>query len=304
MDRALVSVVITTYKRHFEDIRPSIRSAIAQTYDRIEVIVVDDNGKGSEYQAEIERGLKSADECRDVVYLPNGRNSGAQVSRNAGILKSRGDFIAFLDDDDIWMGDKIEKQMHLMDTTDAGLVFSKGWLVSVSDDGTENSREPYNMSSCFVERLGFSDLSYGDYIGTTTQVLVRRSVFANVGLFDMDQPARQDYEMWIRISQKYDCIGVPEYLFLHYHHQGEQISKNPRKSNTGYKRIIRRYRKKSSLTARTHFCMLIAKGSFKSKDIIPAFGYLFLTAWYGIIAFVFDHAEAKKRMGIHKTRNQ
>jgi len=302
MDQALVSVVITTYKRHFDDIMPSIRSAIEQTYGCIEVILVDDNGKGSEYQAEIENGLKSAGGCRDVVYIPNDRNSGAQVSRNAGILKSRGEFVAFLDDDDIWLDDKIEKQMQVMETTDAGLVFSKGWLVSVTD-GSEN-RKPYNMSSCFVERLDFSDLSYGDYIGTTTQVLVRKSVFANVGLFDIDQPARQDYEMWIRISEKYGCVGVPEYLFLHYHHQGEQISKNPRKSNTGYKRIFRKYRKKSSATAKSHLCMLIAKGCFKSKDVIPGIGYLFLTAWYGVIAFVFDHGEAKKRMGIHKTRKQ
>ena len=302
MDQALVSVVITTYKRHFDDIMSSIRSVLGQNYGCIEVILVDDNGRGSEYQTEIENGLKSSEECRDVVYIPNDRNSGAQVSRNAGILKSRGEFVAFLDDDDIWLDDKIEKQMKVMDTTDAGLVFSKGWLVSVT--GSSEDRKPYNMSSCFVEKLDFSDLSYGDYIGTTTQVLVRRSVFANVGLFDIDQPARQDYEMWIRISEKYTCIGVPEYLFLHYHHQGEQISKNPRKSNIGYKRIYRKYRKKSSATAKFHLCMLIAKGCFKSRDIFPGLGYLFLTAWYGVVAFVFDHAEAKKRMGIHKTRNQ
>ncbi len=302
MDQALVSVVITTYRRHFDDIMPSIRSVLGQTYGCIEVILVDDNGRGSEYQTEIENGLKSSDECRDVVYIPNDRNSGAQVSRNAGILKSRGEFVAFLDDDDIWLDDKIEKQMQVMDTTDAGLVFSKGWLVSVT--GSSEDRKPYNMSSCFVGKLDFSDLSYGDYIGTTTQVLVRRSVFANVGLFDIDQPARQDYEMWIRISEKYTCIGVPEYLFLHYHHQGEQISKNPRKSNIGYKRIYRKYRKKSSATAKFHLCMLIAKGCFKSRDIFPGLGYLVLTAWYGVVAFVFDHAEAKKRMGIHKTRNQ
>ena len=302
MNKALVSVVITTYKRHFDDIMPSLCSAIEQTYDRIEVILVDDNGNGSEYQTEIENGLKTIDECRDVVYIANDRNSGAQVSRNAGILKSRGEFVAFLDDDDIWMSDKIEKQMHVMDTTEAGLVFSKGWLVSVSD-GSEN-RKPYNMSSCFVEKLDFSDLSYGDYIGTTSQVLVRKSVFANVGLFDIDQPARQDYEMWIRISEKYECIGVPEYLFLHYHHQGEQISKNLRKSIIGCKRIFLKYRKKSSATAKSHLCLLVSKGCFKAKDSLSGLGYLFLAAWYGSLAIVFDHGEVKKRVGIHKTRKQ
>lgn len=98
MARELISAVITTYKRDFDLLWEAIDSVKQQTYPDVEIIIIDDNGIGTDYQINNENKLLKC----GVRYYANKRNSGAQFSRNQGILYARGEFIAFLDDDDLW----------------------------------------------------------------------------------------------------------------------------------------------------------------------------------------------------------
>ena len=102
----LVSVIITTYKRDIKYIKEAIDSVLNQTYRPIEVIVIDDNGKGTDYQKRTELLCL---QYKNIIYSPNESNMGAQVSRNNGIILSKGNFLAFLDDDDEFYPEKIEK---------------------------------------------------------------------------------------------------------------------------------------------------------------------------------------------------
>ena len=120
----LVSVIITTYGRAGNLIFEAINSVRNQTYKNIEIIVVDDNGFGTEIQKSNEKIFRSQN---DIRYIANKKNSGAQVSRNVGILASKGQYIACLDDDDIWMPEKIEKQVALMESVNLALVFCNGY---------------------------------------------------------------------------------------------------------------------------------------------------------------------------------
>ena len=109
---SLVSCIIPTYKRS-DTLGRAIDSVLSQTYYEIEVLVVDDNEKGSSESADVEKIVKSyADNRVKLVTQP--RHINGAEARNAGIRASKGDFIAFLDDDDEWLPEKIEKQMSFM----------------------------------------------------------------------------------------------------------------------------------------------------------------------------------------------
>lgn len=304
MEKPLVSVIITTYRREFGMVQKSIESVLKQTYPCMELIVVDDNGKEAD-RFGIEKGLKQYQEQKmPVYYMGNEANSGAQISRNRGILRSNGMYIAFLDDDDRWMQEKIEKQVKAMEESEAGLVYCKGYQVTEDDAGTSTSRKPYNMSSCFLAEVSFKDLLYGDYIGTTSQAMIRRDVFAVCGLFDPGQPARQDYEMWIRVSRFYRCVGVSEFLFDHVQHTQEQITKSGDKALEGLWRVYVKYRLFAGYTSRCHFRLLLAKQCFRNKKPGNGFCCGVAACWYLLLASLFERKELNRRKRIHRQRQK
>lgn len=231
----MVTVIITTYKRELELLLQAVKSVKQQTYSDIELIVVDDNGRGNEYQ---KRNQSVFENDGDVTYIVNETNSGAQYSRNVGILYAQGDFIAFLDDDDVWIPDKIEKQLVCFDDDQVGLVYCNGYFVQ---DNDFDHLTVYRQGSS-EGVVTFDNMLYDDCVGTTTQAIVRKKCFASVGIFDPDMPARQDYEMWIRISRCWQLKCVNEFLFYHRIHSGEQISKSNKKTIEGNCRILQKYR--------------------------------------------------------------
>ncbi len=124
---------------------------------------------------------------------------------------------------------------------DAGMCFTDGYLV---DHSTEPPLVKLIKNRHFRERVGYRDLLEQDWIGTTSQALIRREVFGKCGLFDVSMPARQDYEMWIRISKKYAMAGVRKGLYRYHKMDGiERISKNWANCIRGHSIIYRKYRK-------------------------------------------------------------
>lgn len=267
----LVSVVITTYKRETEIIRAAINSVRSQTYDNVEIIIIDDNGMDTFYQKENKKIFSSDN---GILYYANIENSGAQVSRNIGILKSKGEYIAFLDDDDIWLPEKLEKQMNLFVANDIAMVFSNGYIVV---DGVKILSNLYQVDPMMTDPT-YPMMLFYDYVGTTTQVIIRKDCFAKVGIFDVEMPARQDYEMWIRISQKFKIKGINEPLFVHNIHNGEQISKNSIKRLLGYLRIYKKYSKDYSKNpyAKVRILLKICMGYYQLNKFILVFKYLFI----------------------------
>ena len=231
-----VSGIITTYHREPSIVEKAINSMIKQTYPMYEIIVVDDNEDYSLFSV----GIKKLCKELNVIYIKQNGNQGACCARNLGISNCDGDFIGFLDDDDEWLPNKIEKQLEIFETDDAiGLVFCQGVIKHIE---TGQIEDYYNTAN-FISKVTFNDLLCGDRIGSTSQSLIRKECFCKVGGFWEKQPARQDYEMWIRISQHFLVYGTPDKLFVHNMHDGEQISKNTKKSYWGYKNIYEMYKK-------------------------------------------------------------
>lgn len=109
-----VSVIIPTYKRRPNYLSRAIESVESQTYQNIEIIVVDDNHPDSEYRREIREFMRQYEGSPNIVYIENPRNMGGSLARNNGIDRATGDYITFLDDDDEYLPKKVERQLEFM----------------------------------------------------------------------------------------------------------------------------------------------------------------------------------------------
>lgn len=265
----LVSVVITTYKRDISYVREALESVINQTYSNIEIFLIDDNGENSKYSKDL---AKLCQEYNNVFYRPNKKNSGAQISRNNGISYSNGKYVAFLDDDDIWRKDKIEKQVALFTEDSIGMVFCDGYSFP---DGDQSTLSVFREASIYNRPITFSMELFNDFIGSTSQAIIRRSVFDIVGNFDVDMPARQDYEMWLRISKKYKIVGSPEKLLYYRVHPGDRISTNWNKCINSYLLLLDKYKKEYDLNryAKAKLMLRLAKAYKRNKQVFKAFLY-------------------------------
>lgn len=231
-----VTAIITTYQRDVWYIERAIKSIINQTYKVKEIILVDDNKNNSFYCKELQC---LCERYEDVYYVKQNGNQGACAARNLGISYANGKYIAFLDDDDEWQKLKIEEQLAVItQNSKIGLVYCCGFL---ENEDTGERKIYYNFET-FKPIITFQDLLKYDYIGSTSQPLIRAECFEKVGGFDINQPARQDYEMWMRIAQKYEIRGVNKKLFIHYIHEGEQISKSKEKSYKGFVNIYKKFK--------------------------------------------------------------
>lgn len=232
----LVSVIIPTAHRSSAIILRAISSVLNQSYPVFEVILIDDNTEPS-LSSEIKASLKNTPRIR---YIKNVGNHGACSARNVGISCAKGELIAFLDDDDEWLPEKIECQVKAF-TQDVVLVYCNGWRV---DERCEPPLiMPYRQGKDFFPSISFESLLEKNHIGTTTQLLVRKSALEQIDGFDTRFLARQDYDLCLRLVKLGRAVGVDSYLFRHYLHNGEQISKSSKASLNGYLLIFKKYQK-------------------------------------------------------------
>lgn len=234
-----ITGIITTYNRTGEIVERAINSMLTQTHPVSEIIVIDDNENDSPICDSIATICSRYDL---VTYIKQNGNKGACAARNLGIQNAHSDYVAFLDDDDEWLPTKLERQIELFQNGNdsVGLVSVSGYIL-FEDTGKET--EYYNYYG-YREHPTYQDMLEGDWVGSTSQPLIKKECFDNVGMFSEDQPARQDYEMWIRIARGgYGIVCVKDQLFIHRIHLEEQISKNPEKARQGYKNIYKWYYK-------------------------------------------------------------
>lgn len=188
----LVSVIIPTYNRS-EWVTEAVRSALDQTYRRIEIIVVDDG---------------STDNTRDVLskygasikYIYQKRSERSRA-RNQGFRYSRGDYIAFLDSDDQWLPTKIEKQVEILNRKpDVGLVYTGVQFI----DARGNPHTGQIAWDVPERESLYEDLmTHNTITGTTSSVMVRRTCLDKVGLFDELMNTCEDLDLYRRIARYY-----------------------------------------------------------------------------------------------------
>ncbi|WP_171046316.1 glycosyltransferase family 2 protein [Lentibacillus cibarius] len=217
----LVSVIITTYKRSFDTLSKAINSVLTQTYNNLELIIVDDNPEKSSHKVDIQSNLKALNDNR-VNYIQHENNQGACVARNTGINNSRGNYIAFLDDDDEWLPNKLEYQIRKFSDEKVGLVYCFAYIITIKD----NKQISKNVISNRVSGMVYDKLIEKNFIGSTSFVILKKEALDQCGYFNNDLKSSQDYDLWLRISKGYKVNYVDIPLVNYYIHEGERISEN------------------------------------------------------------------------------
>lgn len=208
----LVTVVIPTHNR--SDLLPrAIRSVLGQTYKNLECIVVDDASNDGTEQV-----VREFEDNR-LIYLRHETSLHASAARNSGIKKARGEFLAFLDDDDEWLPQKLEKQLGLITSLSerVGLVYC--WLDCYEEEQLVSQRHPKLRGNILKHTLDRQP------IGNSSTLLVRRSVVETVGGFDESLPRGNDGDFIRRICCDYEVDFVPKVLVKVYiGHKHERIT--------------------------------------------------------------------------------
>ena len=179
---------------------------MSQTYKEIECIVVDD---------------KSSDDTKEVcvcypsiqyIYIPPEESKGGNYARNKGIDASRGEYVAFLDDDDAWMPTKIEEQMNVALSSGCNLIYC-GWRVEdISKDGEISFIDELPHTN---GRGDFSKRIFERIPATTSELLIKRDILLNIGCFDENLKFWQEYELLIRLAQEtqFDYVNAPLIIY-------------------------------------------------------------------------------------------
>ena len=218
----MISVIIPTYNRG-NVIRKSVESVLNQSFDDIEVIVVDD---GSTDDTKIVVQSISDDRVKYIYQ----QNAGACAARNTGIESAGGEFIAFQDSDDIWHSEKLERQYQKIISVDADVVLCK--LNKIFEDGSSQK-----MGSQLKE--GFIPV-YGDLRGVGTQtILAKKKVFSLVR-FDVNMPRLQDLDLLLRLSEHSKIYCMDDAL-VDYYTQNDSISNRTDKLYQACRRIYEKY---------------------------------------------------------------
>lgn len=261
MNKPLISVVIPTHNR--ENLLPrAIDSALKQSYPNFEIVVVSD-GSCDNTDAIMEKYCSDSDRIRYISYhLAKGGN----YARNTGVEAAKGEYVAFLDDDDEWHADKLEKQYAIIENDDnIGLVAT----------GINSIQEGEDFITKFIPSAEYDaskQILLRNCIGSTTTVMVKKELIQSVGGFDENLGALQDYDCWVRLCQitRVGVVKEPCVEYYNYKSSG-QISGCTDKYEAAvayleekYKILIERLSEGEKKERKVYFLLLLAKKAIRN----------------------------------------
>lgn len=201
-----ISVIIPVYNGE-KTIQETIDSVLAQTFIDFELIIINDGS--SDHTVEIIQSM--IEQTLDPrIKLYNYPNKGLSASRNRGIQRSHGDYISFIDADDLWTKDKLAAQYQALQNTPTAAVAYSG--TSRMD---EYGKILYDIPLPKIRGDIYSYLLLRDIIGSGSNPLIQRQVLLSIGDFDESLRAAEDWDMWIRLSAKYEFVDVPWHQVLY-----------------------------------------------------------------------------------------
>ena len=227
--KPFVTVVIPTYYRP-KKLSFTIHSVLKQTFENIEIIVVNDG----EDELLVKKVIEEFNDKR-IRYLKNQKTKGANGARNTGLENSKGKYIAFLDDDDLWYPHKIQKQLEVFNqSSNLGFVYSGFEIISPAD--------PHLSKKIFPQKKGqlYNEIINGNFIGSPTP-LIKKKVLYSAGAFDENLKSCQDWELWIRIATITQFDFVNEILAVYTVH-GKQISIDYEEKVKSFDYVLNKYK--------------------------------------------------------------
>jgi glycosyltransferase involved in cell wall biosynthesis len=193
----VISVIIPAYNAE-KTIAQTIESVLNQSFVDFELLVINDGSTDSTLDV-----LGQIKDSRIQVFSYG--NAGVSAARNRGVSNSSGEFIAFLDADDLWTPDKLQEQLKaLEDNKNAGLAYS--WTDWIDESGQ------FLRPGGYINKNGnvFAALLHRDFVESGSNPLIRKQALSEVGGFDDSLAQAEDWDMWLRLAARYEFVCVPK----------------------------------------------------------------------------------------------
>jgi glycosyltransferase involved in cell wall biosynthesis len=270
-----VSVVIPVYNRP-DLLNRAVSSVSRQSFAPFEILVVDDGSTPTV------RSLKDFNSI-NVRILRNEQNKGVSAARNLGILEASGDWIALLDSDDEWMEEKLQKQIQHLEQHEGLLAVHTGekWI----RNGNEVIPPAYLNKS--PDNLWERSLQH--CLICPSSVLLHKSIFQNIGLFNENLPVCEDYEFWLRLLIHKEIGLVEEKLVIKHGGHSDQLSTTTwgmdrfrvqALINLIESSMLNEKQYVSAISVLVNKCMIVAKGSQKREKFQEATKFLEISRTY------------------------
>ncbi|OCQ96603.1 glycosyl transferase family A [Nostoc sp. MBR 210] len=229
-----ISVIIPTYNSE-ETIKTTIDSVLSQSFTDFELIVINDGSTDSTLDI-----VSQIQDARLKVFSFG--NAGGNVSRNRGLKQAVGEFVSFLDADDVWISDKLVSQLEvLQDNIDARIAYS--W----TDYIDENGKFLVSGSHITVNGDVYERLLVSNFLENGSNPLIYREALIELGGFDESLSAAQDWDMWLRLAAKYSFVCVPKVQILY------RVSANSLSSN---------------LVRQEKACLHVLEGAYHTRKLV------------------------------------
>ncbi|WP_345242020.1 glycosyltransferase family 2 protein [Pontibacillus salipaludis] len=200
-----VSIIVATYRRK-EALKKALTSLIAQTYSNFEVIVVDDNAE-PKWNAEVEKIVNNMKKSNniEISYIQNNNNKGSAETRNIGIKIATGEYVTFLDDDDIYLPDKVRKQVEQMTKVGADFSLTDLWLYDEKGNLIEKRIRDYIKDHSSESLIRYHLIHH---MTGTDVMMFKKSYLIDIGLFSPIDVGDEFYLM----QKAIDGEGIFSYL--------------------------------------------------------------------------------------------
>lgn len=292
-----VTVIIPT-KNRMPLLKRAIESVKNQSWTNIEIIIIDE--ASTDGTREYLSTLQQTDPLIKVIF--NSKSLGAAQSRNLGIELAKGDFIAFIDDDDEWMPEKTRKQIYFLNnnseciaaTCDFQIINKKGKL------GLKIKRIPITLDK--------QELLCYNFLGGASMCLAKTSALKKINGFNPSLPSCQDWDLWLKLSLVGKIGVLSEPLVRYYNQNEDRISSKLNNVYEGRKSIYFAYRNQmTENTAKRNLCgiffikILMRKGGFLNKMLrlrpLIKYSSFKLLLSYSRLLFLSTENNLKKKLG-------
>ncbi|MBL8014469.1 MAG: glycosyltransferase family 2 protein [Candidatus Omnitrophica bacterium] len=226
--KALVSVVIPAYNRA-DKIEASIRSVQAQTYPHWEIIVSDDGSKDN--TVDVVRKLMKEDNRIRIVTRE--KNAGAQSARNSGVREAAGEWIAFLDSDDQWLTDSLERRMRIAHQKNVQVVHSNAYILHPGKE-MELYKVPALSGQVYKQVLRGEGPMF-------PCLLIKKSALEAIGLLDEAIISYQEWDTAIRLAKRFEFGFEPQPTFIYDYRTQNAISRDSNRAGRGYEQIVKKH---------------------------------------------------------------
>ncbi|SEN29483.1 Glycosyltransferase involved in cell wall bisynthesis [Terribacillus saccharophilus] len=282
----LVTVVIPTYQRS-DTLPRAIDSVLNQNYKNVEIIVVDDNDPASSFRKQTELVMDGYKKVEKVKYIQHDYNKNGSAARNTGFKNSNGEYLMFLDDDDEFLSNKIQKQVECLNNRD------KSWGACYTS--YIRKKDNKTVMTCGENREGnllVEELKRNLFVHAGSNLMVRRKVFEELNGFDETFERNQDVEFLVRLLRKnklayVDVIGLAVYIHPRVMKKSlEELTIQYLEKFDGYIKELKKddqeqiYKMlklqvfRSKMTNRSHFPQAINMVVQKDVSVLDAFRYV------------------------------